>query len=215
MDPHHTQDLNKFSRASAECMPTAYVCHGGPNHDTGHIYFVILVYRDLMWLADDGRAPTVLPFLTPQLAGQIVQVWAVQTSVFVTPRQIARALPPPEPPDFDPPLHETPPKKARFTQQLLRLNYANITSFGKQVLDWLWSRDNELCLFVETRSDKQKRYTMCQYFAVRVRCAFGAPAFSNTDNTGTHGASSLSMIAPTALLTSSISTLKAVDTMLS
>ena len=40
--------------------------------------------------------PTVLHFLTPQLAGQIVQVWAVQTSVFVTPRQIARALPAPE-----------------------------------------------------------------------------------------------------------------------
>ena len=101
-----------------------------------------------MWIADDGATPKVLPFLTPQIAGQRVQVWGIQTSALVTPREIARALPPLESPDYDPPLHGTPPKKARFTQEHMRLNVANITAFGKNTLDWYWARDNESDLCV-------------------------------------------------------------------
>ena len=57
LNPHgpHTvpRSLDGFSRASAEYLPIAYICHRGPTHDTGH-YFAILVYKDLMWIADDG-----------------------------------------------------------------------------------------------------------------------------------------------------------------
>ena len=140
LNPHGTftvpRSLDGFSRASAEYIPIAYICHRGPTHDSGH-YFTILVYRDLMWIADDGGHPTVLPFLTPQLAGQIVQIWAVETTAFVTPRQIQRAMPEPETPDYDPPLHGTPPKKARHTQDNMKLHVANITTFGRHTLDWL------------------------------------------------------------------------------
>ena len=104
------RSLDGFSRASSEYLPIAHICHRGPTHDTGH-YFATLVYKDLMWIADDGGTPKVLHFLTPQLAGQIVQVWGIQASALVTPRQIARALPEPETPDYDPPLHGTPPKR--------------------------------------------------------------------------------------------------------
>ena len=138
LNPHgpHTvpRSLDGYSRASAEYLLIAYICHRGPTHDTGH-YFTILVYKDLMWIADDGGTPKVLPFLTPQLAGQIAQVWGIQTSALVTPRQIARALPAPETPDYDPPLHGTPPKKAKFSQDKMRLHVANITSFGRHTLD--------------------------------------------------------------------------------
>ena len=178
LNPHgpHTvpRSLDGFLRASAEYIPMAYICHRGPTRETGH-YYAILVYKDLMWIADNGATPKVLPFLTPQIAGQIVQVWGIQTSALVTPRQIARALPPPESPDFDPPLHGTPPKKARFT----RLNVANITAFGKNTLDWYWAGD-EIYVFVETHLDQQKHYTMRQYFEVRGRHAFGYPAQSNS-----------------------------------
>ena len=99
LNPHGAfsvpRSLDGFSRASSEYMPIAYICHRGPTHESGH-YFAILVYRDLMWIADGWGPPyTVLPFLTPQLAGQIVQIWAVQTTAFVTPRQIQRTLPAP------------------------------------------------------------------------------------------------------------------------
>ena len=180
------RSLDGFSRASAEYSPMAYICHRGPTHETGH-YYAILVYKDLMWIADDGATPKVLPFLTPQIAGQIVQVWGIQTTALVTPRQIARVLPPPETPDYDPPLHGTPPKKARRTQENMRLHVANITAFGKSTLDWYWSRDNEIYITVETHLDRQKHQSMCQYFEVRGRHAFGYPAHSNTTNDGTHG----------------------------
>ena len=65
-----------------------------------------------MWLADDGKVPTYLPFLTPKLASQITQIWAVSLDVFRTPQQIRRSLPPMEEPDYDPPLHPSPNKKA-------------------------------------------------------------------------------------------------------
>ena len=174
------------TRASAEYIPMAYICHRGPTHETGH-YYTILVYKDLMWIADCGATPKVLPFLTPQIAGQIVQVWGIQTSALITPRQIARALPPPESPDYDPPLHGTPPKKARFTQEHMRLNVGNLTAFGKSTLDWYWTRDNEIYVMVETHLDQQKHQSMCQYFEVRGRHAFGYPAHANSTNDGTHG----------------------------
>ena len=159
LNPHgpHTvpRSLDGFSRARAEYIPMAYVGHRGPTHETGH-YYAILVYKDLMRIADDGATPKVLPFLTPQIAGQIVQVWGI----LVTPRQIARALPPPESPDCRPPLHGTPPKKARFTQEQMRLNVANITAFGKNTLDWYWARDNEIDVFIETHLDQQKHHAM-------------------------------------------------------
>ena len=180
------RSLDGFSRASEEYIPLAYICHRGPTHQTGH-YYAILVYKDLMWIADDGATPKVLPFLTPQIAGQIVQVWGIQTSALITPRQIARALPPPETPDYDPPLHGAPPKKARHTQDNMRLHVANITAFGKGTLDWYWTRDNEIYILIETHLDRQKHHSMCQYFEVRGRHAFGYPAHSNATNDGNHG----------------------------
>ena len=65
LNPHGAftvpRSLDGFSRASSEYMPIAYICHRGPTHESGH-YFAILVYRDSMWIADDGGRPTVLPF---------------------------------------------------------------------------------------------------------------------------------------------------------
>lgn len=93
----------------------------------------------------------------------------------------------PRTPDYDPPLHGTPPKKAGFTQDTMRLHVANITTFGKHTLDWLWSRDNDIHIMVETHLDKQKHITLCQYFEVRGRHAFGLPAHTNDSNEGNHG----------------------------
>ena len=47
------------------------------------------MYQDLLWLIDDGQTPTVIQNLTQQMAGDIIQLWAIQTSHFRTPREIA------------------------------------------------------------------------------------------------------------------------------
>ena len=77
------------------------ICHQGQTHQAGH-YFAILIYRDLMWIADDGKVAQHLPHLTPKLASQITRVWAVNADIFKTPQQVLQGLPPAEEPDFDP-----------------------------------------------------------------------------------------------------------------
>ena len=84
------QSLDGLARSSSEFVPAALICHRGPSHDTGH-YFAILIYRDLMWIADDGKPPMHLDHLTPQLASQITQVWAVHIDTFRTTQQVIRS----------------------------------------------------------------------------------------------------------------------------
>lgn len=140
-----------------------------------------------MWLADDGKVPTHLPFLTPKLASQITQVWAISLDTFRTPQQIWQNLPAPEEPDFDPPLHPSPQKRARKVQDHNRLHYGNVTNFGRQVIDWYWTREGDAHVFAETHPDPQTHHEICQYFTIRGRTVFGIPAWPNKDNAGTHG----------------------------
>ena len=175
------RSLDGFARTSTEFVPAVLICHR-----QGH-YFAILIYRDLMWLADDGQAPKHLPNLTPSLASQITQVWAVSMDCFKTPQQVLHGLPPPETPDYEPPLHPSPIKKARLEQDHNVLHFGNVTNFGRQVIEWYWTRDTGIYIFAETHLDPQKHYETCQSLTVRGRTAFGTPAEPNQDKTGTHG----------------------------
>ena len=138
-------------------------------------------------MQDDGKPPIHLEHLTPQLASQVTQVWAVRIDAFKTTQQVLRSLPPPEQPDFDLPLHPSPDKRPRIEQQRNNLHFANITHFGRQVLDWYWSRKSEVYILVETHLDPQQHQQTCQYFTIRGRTAFGTPALANDSNTGSHG----------------------------
>ena len=180
------RSLDGFARTSTEFAPVVLICHRGQSHQHGH-YFAILIYRGLMWLADDGKVPTHLPNLTPSLAGQITQVWAVSMDCFKTPQQVLYGLPPPEVPDYEPPLHPSPMKKARMEQDHNVLHFGNVTNFGRQVLEWYWTRDSGIYIFAETHLDPQRHFETCQYLTVRGRTAFGTPAVANQDNNGTHG----------------------------
>ena len=48
------RSLDGFARASTEFVPAVLICHQGQSHQAGH-YFAVLIYRDLMWIEDDGR----------------------------------------------------------------------------------------------------------------------------------------------------------------
>lgn len=139
-----------------------------------------------MRLADDGKVPTHLPHLTPKLASQITQVWAVSIDTFKKPQQVLSGLPPQEEPDYDPPLHPSPHKKARLAQERNKLHYGNVTNMGRQVIGWYWTRDSEVHILAETHLDPQRHHEICQYFSIRGRIAFGTPAWPNEENSGTH-----------------------------
>ena len=182
------RSLDGFARASTEFVPAVLTCHRGHTHQAGH-YFAILIYRDLMWIADDGKVQVHLqdlPHLTPKLASQITQVWAVSLDTFKTPQQVLQGLPPPEEPHYDPPLRASPTKKARLEQGHNMLHFGNVTNMGRQVIDWYWTRDSGIYILAETDLDPQKHQELCQYFTIRGRIAFGTPASPNNDNTGNH-----------------------------
>ena len=124
------RSLDGFARTSTEFVPAVLICHRGQTHQEGH-YFAILIYRDLMWLADDGKVPTHLPHLTPS---QITQVWAVSLDAFKAPQQVLQGLPPPEEPDYDPPLHPSPTKKARVEQDHNVLHFGSPTWVDKSLI---------------------------------------------------------------------------------
>lgn len=84
------RSLDGFARSSSEFVPATLICLRGPSHGAGH-YFVILIYRDLMWIADDGQPPMHLDHLTPQLASQVTQIWAVHIDSFRTMQQVIRS----------------------------------------------------------------------------------------------------------------------------
>ena len=152
------RSLDGFARTLTEFVPAVLICHRGKTHDTGH-YFAILIYRDLMWLADDGN---YLPFLTPKLASQITQIWAVSIDVFKTPQQVTTSSKPTEASQESPGPQQAPLRQCHQFRQAIHI-------------------------FVETHLDPQRHGEMCQYFTIRGRTAFGTPASPNSDNTGTHG----------------------------
>ena len=70
------RSLDGFAGTASDFVPAALICHRGPSHETGH-YFVSLIYKDLMWLANDGQALVHLLRVTPKLSSQISQIWSV------------------------------------------------------------------------------------------------------------------------------------------
>ena len=136
------------------------------------------------------EAHPLLPFLTPQLAGQIVQIWAVQTSAFATPRQIARALPEPETPDYDPRSTAHRPKRpdshrtpcGSMWQILQPLANTPWTGFGAETMTYMsWLR------LTWTNKSTVHSANILRCEMVRGRHAFGMPAHTNATNEGNHG----------------------------
>ena len=90
------------------------------------------MYQDLLWLADGGQTPKVIPNLTRQIAGDIIQTMGHPSLSFQdSSRHKARTMPAPESPDYDPPLHPSPAKRPKPNEEAMRLHFANITSLGK------------------------------------------------------------------------------------
>lgn len=66
----------------------------------------------------------------------------------------------------------------------MRLHSTNVTSFGKQVVEWYWARDSEIFVFIETHLDKQQHDSVRQYFTIRGRQVSGMAVTKNETNEG-------------------------------
>ena len=152
-----------------------------------------LLQRVLKALPDRASGPDavstqMLKSLPPLALTPLLQLFqTMEHTAELTPQQVLQGLPPPEEPDYEPPMHPSPMKRARFEQDHNVLHFGNVTNFGRQVIEWYWARDSGIYIFAETHLDPQKHFETCQYFTVRGRTAFGTPAGPNQDHTGAHG----------------------------
>ena len=116
------------------------LCHSGTAHKSGH-FFAVFVYRGLYWIVDDGSYPRLVLQLQETLKTQIVQVWVwAIPSRLMLPIDIPCGVPMHGPlePEF-----EVPPKRRCFA-------YANVTSLGPHVRQWLLGRERTPIFLAET-----------------------------------------------------------------
>ena len=154
------------------------LCHSGDAHKSGH-YFAVYVYRGLYWIVDDGSFPRPIPKLHDALKMQIVQVWAIPSKSL---------LPDDIPCDF--PTHtaeqsEERPAK-RPCQAVIPFTFANVTSLGPEVRQWLLCRPRTPIFVVETHLAQEDFQKVHQWFATRGLGVLGHPAASSPKG-GTNG----------------------------
>ena len=171
--------------------PVAFVMHHGETHERGH-YSTILVYKDLMWLADDGEFPKPLPKLLDTMKQSIVQVWAIPSSAldkrFCTPNFQGMRSESAQMTEETPLLEEPSAKRAKLAQEgnNLHVLFGNVTNLGKDVDEWIWHQTFDVLLLVETHLDQSAMQQKLQHFSIRGIDCFGLPA-APSEKGGTHG----------------------------
>ena len=151
------------------------LCHSGDACKSGH-YFAVYVYRGLYWIVDDGSFPRPIPKLHDALKMQIVQVWAIPSKCL---------LPEDIPCDFPTVAVEHPDERPtkRQCQAVIPFTFANVTSLGPEVRQWLLCRP---IFVVETHLAQEDFQKVHQWFATRGLGVLGHPAASSPKG-GTNG----------------------------
>ena len=125
------------------------LCH---SHKSGHFY-AVFAYRGLYWIVDDGSYPRLVAQLQESLKTQIVQVWAIPSNML---------LPDAIPHDIQQSSaehSEVPPNKRQCTHGV-SFSFANVTSLGQAVRQWILGRERTPIFLAETHVQRimRKRY---------------------------------------------------------
>ena len=155
------------------------LCHSGDAHHSGHFY-AIFVYRGLYWLVDDGSYPRALPVLQENIKQQIVQVWAIP-SAYLLPDHI--------PSDFPTQTQgsqSAAPERKRRKQDHIDFTFANVTSLGQAVRQWIGGRTRSPLFIAETHLAPDDHHKTMQWLCGRGFGVLGAPA-AQSPKGGTHG----------------------------
>ena len=148
---------------SATYRIVSMILHKGQGHQNGH-YVAIHAMDNAYWYADDGTFPAPLPQLLDSHRQEIVQVWLVHECSGELVPDTVEALEPSQ------------PKRARRHTETLHFVFANVTSFGRRVQDWVWTKGEHILLFQETHLGQKKMEEAQQYFNTRGWKSHGLPA---------------------------------------
>lgn len=126
------------------------------DHEAGH-YVAIHALDNAYWYADDGAYPVPLSQLSDLHRTAIVQVWlAYECSGELVPDTVEALAP-------------SHAKKAKHHSETLHFVFANVTSFGGRVQDWIWTNGEHILLLQETHLGQKKMEEAQQYFNTRGR----------------------------------------------
>ena len=158
---------------SATYTVVSLVLHKGQSHEAGH-YVAIHALDNAYWYADDESYPVPIEHLTDLHLTEIVQVWlAFECNGELVPDTIEALVP-------------SQAKRAKRYSEVLHFVFANVTSFGRRVQDWLWTKGEHIILLQETHLGQKKLAEAQQYFSTRGWKTHGVPA-EPTGRGGTAG----------------------------
>ena len=158
--------------AKAYYRVLAMVLHQGETHDSGH-FMAIHAVDNAYWLVNDNIFPKPISNLSEQHGKEVIQLWLI--------------LDPNDEMQVDFVAEESPPPKKQKTHyDEINLCFANVTTFGKKVQDWVWSKADHLLFLQETHLNLNKSNEALQYFIVRGWKGIAVPA-AKTDKGGTTG----------------------------
>ena len=96
------------------------------------------------WYADDETFPVPIQHLADLHGTEIVQVWlAFDCNGELVPDTVEALAP-------------SQAKKARHHSEVLHFVFANVTSFGRRVQDWIWTKGEHILLLQETHLGQKK-----------------------------------------------------------
>ena len=135
----------------------------GQDHEARH-YVAIHAMDNAYWYADDEAYTVPLPHLSEVHRQEIAQVWlAYDCSGELVPDAVEAMAP-------------SQAKRAKHHSETLHFVFANVTSFGRRVQDWIWTKGEHILMLQETHLGQKKMEEAQQYFNARGWKSHGLPA---------------------------------------
>ena len=160
------------SISKAGYRTVAMILHHGKTHHSGH-FTAIHALENAFWSVDDNQYPQPIGGLNEQQESEALQVWLVHD--------------PMEDDSDDNLIPEPVIKKSKTHYEDVLFCFANVTSFGKKVQDWVWSKADHLIFLQETHLSDSKLQEVMQYFIARGWRALGVPAMATGRGGNTGG----------------------------
>ena len=160
------------SVSKAGYRTVAMILHHGEDHHSGH-FTAIHALDNALWSVDDNQFPQPIGELTSLQESAILQVWLVHDHMLDDSDDL-----------FVP---EPAPKKTKTHYEDVLMCFANVTSFGKKVQDWVWSKADHLLFLQENHLSDNKLQDVMQYYTTRGWRALGIPAEATGRGSNTGG----------------------------
>ena len=130
---HIPYSVDGITIDKASYRVVAMVLHQGASHENGH-FVAIHACDNTYWHVDDNQYPQPILGLSSQQEQEILQVWLIHDPSdemeYVILEEIIQPV----------------NKKAKTHYDVVPLRFANVTTFGRKIQDWVWSKADNIIM---------------------------------------------------------------------